>query len=514
MSQIEFGKLIGKLLNYTGAKNYVLAMELGYDVSYISKIINSKIYPSRKSANVICQKIALFISREATDSARNAIEKYLDITISGNSSLSEQKKQFENELESRLFEAYLYSTEREVEEKETGGPVEETEKEVLREKNSFTLVNPRLQRKYLRIPIDETVTEENPLDLIVLTNLFELSRDDKLHLAGVKKEEFAQVRPELMHFKLILSITDSKKLDVIFDPILFMYMVTNFSSATFDIYATNFPFHSLVMSAKNHFAHFIMPGIDGKCLVANTSDDEKVVLDTYETLDEMIATNCHPVFNEYTVEEMIISKQYMRSIIGKNIRVVIGTINELFLPPELFNKLAKEHFGDNPEVIEELKNIDVVLNNATYNSDLQILLYEQTLNNYVLTGELSFFNKRVKVSAADREAHVKHMIHILEEHPNIKVKIIKGYFIEEFKQCENPSCYLSGICNYMRISSKYTDKTLLVIRDERMNNIFDNFFVEAWENRSDVVEDNAIISMIELSLNYIELLDMGINLEK
>ena len=512
MSQIEFGKLIGKLLNYTGVKNYVLAIELGYDVSYISKVINSKIYPSRKSANIICQKIAAFISREAADSARQAIAKYLDMELNTGISISEQKKQFQNELENRLFSAYLYSTERTAEEKEAAVLNEEIEKEMPRERNSYTLVNPRLQRKYLRIPIDENVTEENPLDLIVLTNLFELSRDDKLHLAGVKQEEIIQMRPELMHFKLILSITDSKKLDAIFDPILLMYMVTNFSSATFSIYATNFPFHSLVMSAKKHFAHFIMPGREGKCLIANTSDDERVILDTYETLDEMIATSCHPIFNEYTVEEMIVSKQYMRSIIGKNIRVVIGTINELFLPQELFAKLAQEHFGDNPEVLEELKNIDIVLNNATYNSDLQILLYEQTLNNYVLTGELSFFNKKVKVSAADREAHVRNMIHILEEHPNIKVKIIKGYFIEEFKQCENPSCYLSGICNYLRITSKYTDKTLLVIRDERMNTIFDKFFAEAWENRSDVVEDNAIISMIELSLNYIELLDMGINL--
>lgn len=81
MRQIEFGKLIGRLLNYTGTKNYALALELGYDVSYISKMINSKIYPSSKSANVICQKIAAFVTKEATDSARYAIEGYLKIEI-------------------------------------------------------------------------------------------------------------------------------------------------------------------------------------------------------------------------------------------------------------------------------------------------------------------------------------------------------------------------------------------------------------------------------------------------
>ena len=40
MYQIEFGKLIDKLIYLSGQKNYSLAMRLGYDVSYISKWIN------------------------------------------------------------------------------------------------------------------------------------------------------------------------------------------------------------------------------------------------------------------------------------------------------------------------------------------------------------------------------------------------------------------------------------------------------------------------------------------
>lgn len=511
MNQMEFGKLIGRLLNYTGAKNYALALELGYDVSYISKMVNSKIYPSSKSANVICQKIAAFVTDEATDSARHAIESFLKIEIDGGLDEEERKGAFQKEVENQLFQSYLYSTEKN---NETEGSVSSGDEEHVREggerMNSYTLVNPRLRRKFLRIPLDESVMENDPLDMIVLANLFELSRDDKLHMAGVKKDEMDRVRPELMRFKMILSITDSKKMDIIFDPILFIYMVSNYSSSTFRIYATNYAFYAMVLSAKKHFAHFGIPGRDGKLMIATTSDDEKVIQDTYETLDELIATSCHPIFEEYTVEEMITSKQYMRSIIGKNIRVLIGTVNELFLPSDLLEKLAKEHFGDRPEVMEEIKNIDVVLNNATYNSEMQVLLYEQTLNNYVLTGELSFFNKKIKVSISEREAHIKHMIHLLENNSNIKVKIIKGYFIEEFKQYENPSCYLSSILNYLRISSPYTDKTLLEIKDEKMNDIFDRFYEEAWENRSDVVSDNAIIPTIELSLNYMELLGMGI----
>lgn len=511
MKENDFGKLIGTLLSYVGAKNYSLAIELDYDVSYISKMINSKIYPSSKNANVICQKIGRFIAREATDSARYAIEKYLDTDTAYNEK-EDIKEQFAKAVENRLFEAYISGTQK------TYLPSENTSynSEALKDDdnieadNSYTVVNPRLRRKFLEIPLDDPSIADKPLELIVLVNMFELCREDKLHLAGIKKDKIDNFRPERLRFKLILSICDTENMDIIFDPILFMYMVSNFSSATFEIHATNFAFYSLALSAKGHFTHFGIPGREGKCIIATTSYDSKVIEDTFDTLEEVIATNAHPVFGEYTMKEMITGKQYMRSIIGKNIRVLMGTMSEIFLPSVIFAKIAKDNFGDNEEMLEELKNIDVVLNNATYNSEMSVLLYEQTLHGYVISGEISFFGKKIKLSLADRKEHVKYIIDIINNNPNIKIKIIKGYFIEEFKQYDNPSCFLSSISNYLRISSKHTDKAFFVIKDNKIGNIFDRFFDEAWNNRKDVVSDNDAIPTLEQALNYIELMEMGI----
>ena len=95
----------------------------------------------------------------------------------------------------------------------------------------------------------------------------------------------------------------------------------------------------------------------------------------------------------------------------------------------------------------------------------------------------------------------------MKTNPNIKIKTISGYFIEEFKQCKNPSCYLSSFISYLRINSDYTDKTLLVLKDQKMLNLFDSFYEEAWENRSDVVSHETIIPSLELALSYMELLD-------
>lgn len=507
MVPMDFGKLISKLLNYTGTKNQALALELGYDVSYISKMVNSKIYPASKNASLICQKTAAFITAEATDSARHAIQNFLEIPNDGNSDMADEKKNFQKAVEEQLFSSYLYSTEKAPVDAETSACPDNTWQKPADKLNSYTLVNPMLRRKYLHIPIDEHVTAENPLDLIMLTSLFEISRDDKLNLAGIKGNDMNLVRPELMSFKLILSITDIKKADLIFDPILFINMLTNFGNANFSVYVTDFSFYSMALSVKNHFAHFGIPGRNGKLLIATTSEDEAVIQDTYDMLDELITVSCHPVYSCHTPKEMITGKLYMRYIIGKNIRVLIGTINELFLPSDLFERVAKQVFGDNPEISNELKNIDVVLNNATYNSGMQVLLYEQTLNNYALTGELNFFNAKVTLSISERAAHINHIIHLIDTNPNIKVKIINGYFIEEFKQCKNPSCYLSSFISYLRINSDYTDKTMLVLKDQKVLELFDSFYQEAWENRSDVVSHETIIPSLELALSYMELLE-------
>lgn len=55
---MDFGKLLEKLLHASAQKNYALAAELGYDVSYISKWITKSMLPANKNVNVICESIA------------------------------------------------------------------------------------------------------------------------------------------------------------------------------------------------------------------------------------------------------------------------------------------------------------------------------------------------------------------------------------------------------------------------------------------------------------------------
>lgn len=52
MTEMEFGKTIEKLIYFLGEKNYSLARELGYDVSYLSKWISGTMFPTFKNIKI------------------------------------------------------------------------------------------------------------------------------------------------------------------------------------------------------------------------------------------------------------------------------------------------------------------------------------------------------------------------------------------------------------------------------------------------------------------------------
>lgn len=512
MYKIEFGKLIGQLLNITGQKNYALAVEIGYDVSYVSKMINSKIYPASKNAMNICQKIASFIISASDERKLEELADFLEVSIPVGANKEEAGSWLKDYMEEKIYQSYTYSTNKET---MTNGKRAVELRDGTEENNAFLAINPRLRRKFLNLSPGEFYHSNNQLlDIVIMANFFSLKRDDKIHFAGLQTKSDEKFELQYVRFRFTLSLDINAMEDIIFDTILFIYLVTNYSSPNFELYATDFPSYTIMMAVKDHYVHVAIQGVRHNCLMSSTSRDTKAINDAYETIEEVISVNSHPVFEYYSPQEIIRSKNYMRSIIGKNIRILIGSINELFLPTDLFNELAEQYFGDDKEVLNELYNINIVLNNATYNTDLEILFYEQTINNYILTGELHFFNKVVYLTGEQRRKHIEHLVHLIEAKKNIQVKIVKGYFIEEFKQYGNPSLFLSNVINYIRITSENTAKTLLVVKDNKLDEILDTFFEEVWENRPDVVIENGIVQTIEFSLTYMKVLEMTGESEK
>ena len=71
----RFSKLLSSLMEIAELKNYILANELQYDVSYISKWINGQMLPGAKTEKTVVQGISRCLVKHGSASG---VEKLLD----------------------------------------------------------------------------------------------------------------------------------------------------------------------------------------------------------------------------------------------------------------------------------------------------------------------------------------------------------------------------------------------------------------------------------------------------
>ena len=175
MYEIEFGKLIDKLIYFSGQKNYSLAMKLGYDVSYISKWINLNTLPSNKNIKNISSITANFIVDSCNQSSLDDIIDYFKIDFNEN---DDKNKVIKQVIEDKINKAYSYS-------------YDISNNKILRryedQNNSIQIINTSSRKKYLSQKMN--VDTSFYYDIIILCNLFSLNKEDKVNITSIKNYE-------------------------------------------------------------------------------------------------------------------------------------------------------------------------------------------------------------------------------------------------------------------------------------------------------------------------------------
>ena len=501
MVNVEFGKNIEKLIQFSGQKNYSLAKELGYDVSYISKWISGTMLPASKNIKNICEKTAKFVVDNATEIHKCEILAYYKLDINKYSS-DESIIQY---IQDMLNESYLFSSQKKANKNYIKVGKENTE-----QCNSLLYIKPRLLKKHLDEDIMDLTKKEIKNDVILLADLFSLGKDDKLHIAGIRSGSTIKTEMKNVRIRFLISFDENAD-DIIFNTILLMNMIKIYSNINFTFYSCKHAQYSLTSVIKENSFTYTVYTDTKQCLFTNVSQDPKVVQDIYESLEEMIETRSRITFLEKNPREIILEKNYIEYMIGRDLRWLIGNMSELFMPSDLFLEIGKIVFGESKEIVDELKNIDAILQNAIYKSDIQILMYENAIRQYISNGRLIFFNTTITLSLKQRQRHIEYMEKILKENEDIDIKLINGNLVDDFKNKENPTAYLSRNINIIKGNfdeySEYENK-YLIIRDNRLDNIFKRFFKEVWESERYNIskfKEEAIIRISDL-LNYINIL--------
>lgn len=491
MSEMEFGKLLEKLIYISGQKNYSIARQLKYDVSYISKWINTTMLPSAKNIDEISRSIADYIVSISDEAQLNKYCKCFN-EVEGKS-----KSEVAELIENGLNEAYKYSYNKINKKK-----INNSSGKVF---NSQSFVNPSLRKRYLNIEIKENTRPEEILDVIVASDFFAINRDDQVYITGINNREDKKYRQNL-NIKYIFNFQPNID-DIISNILMLLDMITSKNRDVFELYSSEHICSNLITVIKNKYLHAAMY-TNKKCIMTTTiSEDREAINQMYHTLDEMLSTQCTKTFIRKSPRKTLLDADYIKYTMGNEIKIISGEMNELFMPADLFLEIGEKIFKDD-EIIENFKRVNSILHNAYCNNKIQAVIYESAIRKFVTTGEITYFNMPIKLSVEQRRKHLKNIYDLLTDNENIEIKIIEDDLESEFKIEDKPVLFISRTMSFTKEKNNEIGNDYLIVRDKNLELLFKEFFSAVWNKitQQSLQKSEGYKRLIEDLISYLDIL--------
>lgn len=502
MKNITFGQLLDKLLYLSNQKKGRLAQELGYDVSYISKWINSKNIPTQKNIGAISKTTAKFIVKSLTDISKQELKEYFEMNIeeSNDELLTEY-------LERSLKDAYVFTAQ-----KSLSNICKTTQSQ--ENYNSIVHVNPRLRKQYLSKDAKLFLKKTNKVDIIISANLYNLNNNDKSAIVDMKSilHEMRDVEGITdLKVRILMGFEGSHR-DKIHNTMMIINMIVLYPEIEFEIYNCEVDSNSILAVIKDRIFHSALYTKDGNCLYTTMSKEKSVIEEMYYSLEEILKNQGELIVNRVSKNSFIKDKFYIQYIMGQDLRWIMDSMNELFMSQELFDEVANQVFGDDKEIISELKKINLFLQNAIYTSKIKVLIYETELVKYISTGELRFFNTPVKLTLEQREKYVEYIEKIIRESNSIEIKLIEGNFVDNIKNNEQSSIYLSESFKFTITSPSEENNDYAIINDSNFENICEDLFDILWNEKEEMLVSckEEILERISKVLTYTRIINGNI----
>ena len=372
----------------------------------------------------------------------------------------------------------------------------------------MTHINPRLRKQYLSKDVNLFMSNSDKLDLIISADLYKLNNSDKMAIADMKKNLMSENRSHNIRVRLLMEF-DRQDSDIVFNTIMIINMITTYPEINFEIFNCEVDSNVVISVIKDRIFHAAIYTKDRRCLFTNMSKDKHIVDEIYYSLEEILKNQAKPIIEVKSAIDIIRKKTYLQYIMGQDLRWLIGHMNELLMPYDLFEEVAEATFGYDKEVLGELKKINMLLQNVVYTSKLKVLIYELDIRRYISGGELNFFNTPVKLTFEQRERHINYIRKIIEEYDNVEIKLIDGDFVEEFKDTKDTSIYLSKTLKMMTINPRENQNDYAIIKDSEFKHICDEFFGILWNKDSDIVVKNKaeILERMEKTLIFAKVIN-------
>lgn len=462
----RFSKLLENLMSAAELKNYTLAQELQYDVSYISKWMSGRMIPAEKTEKKVLEGISRCIVDSASEAGRNSL-------------LSDYQVDTCEELKLAIFDnleaEYFYVRDQ--------------------QKNTGTSVAPKTYYfseltlpQYISRMRHPVLRRVKSLDIMAAMDLMAVGHEYRLQIARIEKEHVSELRgyPDV-HYSVLINIQPDKW-DYIHDTLFLLNLLTKNVYIDFQIYGDAQATGRMIFTVKDDYAICGMLISRGRCMAVTVSEDPENCNALYRNI-RVLCSRERLLFRRTTMRDMLLKYDYIHTLISLNLRWLIGHMIEHFLPEDLFEEIAKdlEKRGELEIGIKELRDIHQLTRTMMEKASVKLLIYESSFSDLVVTSELDFFNHKVCLTARQRLRFMEHFLHLCEEHENLEIRLVYGQFVSDFEYIDNQCLFLTDTVSCLRLGCGPQKNNLLIINRSDMRRIFEESFDQFWNNRSDVV---------------------------
>lgn len=472
----RFSSLLKHLMTIANMKNYTLAKELQYDESYISKWVTGSLMPTEKTHEKVLQDISRSIVRSLdTDGWATLLSDY---QLTNRDEL--EQAIFDNlEAEYRYVMDLKESTGSEVAPKTTFYP-------------ELTLAQflSKMHHPVLRNVKDQQVI--SAMDILSLDRSYQLALSMLNNPKNVSSRNYPGVS-----FSMLINL-DSPSRDTVYDVTFLLNLLSALADINFNLYTCPQAIGKLIFSVRDAYSISGMIIDENHCISVTTSEDPKNCNGIYDRLNSLCGQESL-VLRKTSMKSMIRDRSYVQSIFARNHRTVLGFFCEHMLPKDLFEELLLEYCVLEPEAsAEDLRQANMLCQNMIKEMGGKLLIFENALLEFAVTGELDFFNRKFHLTPEQRLESLKHAQVLLN---NMQVGILKGGSISDIQHIPAPNLFLSDTMCHLRL--KRTSKTNLIgiVNKVQVCDMLRTFFDAVWEDtRFSVIKDPA---SIEDFLHYI-----------
>ena len=483
----RFSYLLERLMLAADLKNYTLAMELQYDVSYISKWVSGKVLPAEKSSEKVLRGISRCIVDALSDTAREKLCQDYQVF---------DMEDLERAIYDHLEAEYNY----------VKGLTKSIGTDIAPKTLHFaSLTLPQFAAK-MHHPALRNI---NSLNVVAAMDILSMEREYRFLVTQMSNQHMPLNR-ELseVHYSLMLNLEIGRR-DYIYDSIFLINMLSDNTNIDFNIYECPQAYGKLIFAVKDSYCISGMLIGSNRCLSVTISEEEEF----REIMYERTSALCHRemlLFRKTTMDEMLLKYDYIQSMLSPDLRWLIGRMTEHFLSDDLFEEVLEQVCLSGKWAVDKelLRRVHSLTKTVLEESGIKIMIYESAFTAFSVSGEMDFYGHTVTLTTDQRLRYIQYMSSLLDTKNNLAVKMVHGRFVTDFQYSAKPCLFLSDSISYMRLDSENPQNNNLILNAPTIKEMFQKFYSEIWNHQHAVViEDRATIqATMDYALQAVRLL--------